>query len=327
MSHNFLRAKIQHIFKLYEVYLIMAVVQVSRYKTLTGHKDCIYTVTSSPEKDKFLSAAGDGMVVLWEMNGSEDGQLVANVSNSIYSLCPLEEINQLIVGHNYEGIHIIDLENRKEIGSLKYTEAAIFDIYFHRGILFAGSAEGTLTMIDPQNLSILGKIRKSHQSIRTITSNGDHLAVGYSDHFIRIFNLGSMEMIHEFKAHENSVFALKYSPDGQYLLSGSRDAHLNIWNKKEDYQLKESIIAHMYAINSIDYSQDGRYFATCSMDKTIKIWEAGKFKLLKVIDRSRHGGHLTSVNKIFWSNYKNRLISCSDDRSISIWDLKFNPLP
>jgi WD40 repeat protein len=63
------------------------------------------------------------------------------------------------------------------------------------------------------------------------------------------------------------------------------------------------------------------------MDKTIKIWDAKNFKLLKVIDKSRHGGHLTAVNKIFWSNYKNRLISCSDDRSISIWELKFNPLP
>jgi WD40 repeat protein len=131
-------------------------------------------------------------------------------------------------------------------------------------------------------------------------------------------------MNHEFRAHKNSVFALRYSPDGKYLLSGGRDAHLNIWDHKENYRLKESIIAHMYAIHSIDYREDGRFFATCSMDKTIKIWDAENFKLLKVIDKSRHGGHLTSVNKIFWSNYKNRLISCSDDRSISIWELKFN---
>lgn len=302
----------------------MGVVDVSRYKTLTGHKDCIYTITISPEKNKFFSGAGDGMVVSWEITGPEDGQLVASVSNSVYSLCSLQEVNQLVIGHNYEGIHLIDLENKKEVGSIKFTNSAIFDICYHGGILYTGTADGVVTLIDPKNFSIYERVGKTGESVRAITSNGEHLAVGYSDHFIRIFDPVNMEMIHEFRAHKNSVFALRYSPDGKYLLSGGRDAHLNIWDHKESYRLKESIIAHMYAIHSIDYREDGRFFATCSMDKTIKIWDAENFKLLKVIDKSRHGGHLTSVNKIFWSYYKNRLISCSDDRSISIWELKFN---
>lgn len=306
---------------------MMAAVDVSRFKTLSGHKDCIYTVIPSVEKDKFLSGAGDGMVVCWDLRGSEDGQLVASVTNSVYSLCLLEDTNQLAIGHNYEGIHLVDLSDKKETGSLKFTGSAIFDMFYHGGIVYAGSADGVITLIDPVKLIVLGKFRKSGESVRSITSDGDHLAVGYSDHFIRIFDPTNMEMIHEIKAHKNSVFALRYSPDGKYLLSGSRDAHIKIWDRTGQYQLKDSIIAHMYAIHSIDYRNDGRYFATSSMDKTIKIWDAENFKLLKVIDKSRHEGHLTSVNKIFWSNYKNRLISCSDDRSISIWELKFNALP
>jgi len=305
----------------------MTVVNVSRFKTLTGHKDCIYTVTSSLREDQFFSAAGDGMVVVWEMTGSENGELVAQVPNSVYSLCLLEGSGNLVVGQNYEGIHVINLEENKEIGSLKLTDAAIFDIYYKAGTLYIGTADGNLILIDYENMSVLDRIRKSQKSVRTITSCGDHLAVGYSDHFIRIFNLSNMKVIEEFKAHENSVFSLKYSPDGNYLLSGSRDAHLNIWEVTDQYRLKESIVAHMYAINSIEFSKDGNYFATCSMDKTVKIWETAKFRLLKVIDKVRYGGHLTSVNKLFWSSYKNRLISCSDDRSISIWDLKFSALP
>ncbi|MBS0000120.1 MAG: WD40 repeat domain-containing protein [Cyclobacteriaceae bacterium] len=302
----------------------MAVVDVSKVITLTGHKDCVYTLTSSPDPASFFSAAGDGMVVLWELTGSENGQLIASVPNSIYSICTLPEKNQLVLGHNYEGIHIVDLNERRETGSMKITDSAIFALSYHGGMLFTGTADGDLILIDLIGMSVQGRIKKSSKSIRAIVSDGNHLAVGYSDHFIRIFDLVNRQLISEFKAHENSVFTLKYSPDGRYLLSGSRDARLKIWDRHDGYRLKDSIIAHLYTINDIDYRPDGKYFATCSMDKTIKIWEAEQFKLLKVIDKSRHGGHLTSVNKIFWSSYKNRLISCSDDRTISVWDLKFN---
>jgi WD40 repeat protein len=57
------------------------------------------------------------------------------------------------------------------------------------------------------------------------------------------------------------------------------------------------------------------------MDKTLKIWDASEFKLLKVIDFARHGGHKNSVNKLYWSDYQDLLVSASDDKKISVWKL------
>lgn len=123
-------------------------------------------------------------------------------------------------------------------------------------------------------------------------------------------------------AHDNSVFTLQYSYDGNILLSSGRDAHLKIWDVKSDYLLVETVVAHMYAINNISFRPDGKYFATCSMDKSIKIWDAQSFRLLKVIDKARHAGHATSVNKLLWTNYQDRLVSASDDHTLSIWDIQ-----
>jgi WD40 repeat protein len=58
------------------------------------------------------------------------------------------------------------------------------------------------------------------------------------------------------------------------------------------------------------------------MDKSIKVWNTEDMKLLKVIDRARHGGHGTSVNKILWLS-EHRLVSAGDDRNIIIWDIHF----
>ena len=131
-------------------------------------------------------------------------------------------------------------------------------------------------------------------------------------------------LIKEIEAHKLSVFTVQYSPDQRYLISGSRDAHLKIWDTKKDYELQESIVAHMFAIKPFGFlALIANIFVTCSMDKSIKVWDAETFQLLKVIDKARHAGHGTSINKVLWTNFNNLLLSASDDRSISTWDIKF----
>ena len=124
-----------------------------------------------------------------------------------------------------------------------------------------------------------------------------------------------------FSAHQFSANVATYSPDGTLLLSGGRDAHLNIWDAKS-YTLIKSIPAHNFAIYDIVFSPDAKLFATASRDKTIKIWDAETFELLVRIDKEKWDGHLNSVNKLLWSSYNNYLISTGDDRSIMVWDVK-----
>ena len=266
------------------------------------------------------------MVVMWDMDHPDAGQLIAQVNNSVYALCFLEESNQLLIGHNFEGIHLVDVESKKELRSAQITKSAIFDIKRIGNFGIVATGDGSVVIIDLLNLSTIAKISLSDKSARSIGINkkDNVFAVAYSDNFIRIFDLQNFSLLKEIEAHTSSVFTLTYSPDGAYLLSGGRDAHLKIWNTQEDYSLKQSIVAHMYTINHIAYSPNEKYFATCSMDKSIKVWDAKNFKLLKVIDKSRHAGHGTSVNKLLWTNHNNQLISCSDDRNISVWDIYIN---
>ncbi len=169
------------------------------------------------------------------------------------------------------------------------------------------------------------RISVSAKSARTLAINlaQGELAVGYSDCAIRIFELETFNLKQEWTGHQNSVFALAYSPDCKTLLSGSRDARLKAWNVGDNYRPAGEVVAHLYAINHIAFSPDGKHFVTCSLDKSIKVWRAGEMKLLKVIDKARHAGHGTSVNKLLWTSFDNQLVSASDDRTISIWDIFF----
>ncbi|MDQ2656611.1 MAG: WD40 repeat domain-containing protein [Bacteroidota bacterium] len=299
-------------------------IQIKRLHALTGHRDAVYTICRGPEPSRFFSAAGDGMIALWDLSSPESGELIAKLPNSIYALHYFELADLLIVGHNYEGIHLLDWKTKKESGSLKLSAAAIFDLQSIDNRLVVGSGDGVVTLVDLRNLTILKKVKGGEKSARTIAINREReeIAIGFSDNFIRVYDL-DLTLKQEWQAHTKSVFTLRYSPDGQWLLSGSRDARLKAWSLDANYQLAEEVVAHMYAINHIQFSPDGKHFVTCSMDKSIKVWDAKALKLLKVIDRARHAGHATSVNKLLWTDYDNQLLSASDDRSISVWQIIF----
>lgn len=302
-------------------------IKVEKLATLIGHRDAIYALEQSHSEMShiFFAASGDGMVAQWDLSRPEIGDLIAKVDNSVYAICYREQKHQLIIGQNFEGIHLIDLEEKKELNSLKLTDAAIFDIKIHQNNAFIACGDGVLIVVDLESWQVKKHIKASEKSIRTIAIDEEKalLALGFSDHYIRIFTLDDFQPIKAIPAHENSVFALQFDFTRGKLLSSSRDAHLKIWNPEDNFQLSEDIIAHMYAVNHIAISPSGKYWATCSMDKSIKIWDAQSHQLLKVIDKGRHAGHGTSVNKLLWSSYQGQLISASDDRTISVWDLKF----
>ncbi len=303
----------------------MPEVQIQKIHTFTGHRDCVYTLQPGPEPSVFFSGAGDGMVVQWDMKNPETGERIAQLPNSVYALHYMQVPDILLVGHNYEGIHVLDWRNKKEVASLKLTTSAIFDIQSFEKNCFIASGDGSVSVVDLASMTIKKTLNYSEKNARALAINPitRELAVGYSDHFIRIFSLDDFNLKYEWAGHVNSVFTLVYSPDYKYLLSGSRDARLKAWEVDQKYNLHREVIAHLYAINNIAFSPEGKHFVTCSMDKSIKVWRSEDLTLLKVIDKARHAGHGTSGNKLLWSSFHGQLISASDDRTISLWDVIF----
>jgi WD40 repeat protein len=302
----------------------MSQVQIQKLHTITGHNDCIYTLQGGIDPGTFFSGAGDGMIVRWNLKDPENGEVIAKLPNSVYALLYDRFSDLLIAGHNYEGIHLLDWKNKKETGSLQLTKSAIFDIQAIEDKLIVASGDGTVNLVDTQQLNILAKAEATNKSARTIAVNEKHgeIAVGYSDHFIRVFD-ENLSLKAEWKAHENSVFTLRYVPGTRFLISGSRDARFKVWDPQSGFGQVEEVVAHMYAINHIEFSPDGKHFVTCSMDKSIKVWHTEELRLLKVIDKARHAGHGTSVNKLLWTSFNNQLLSAGDDRTISVWNIIF----
>jgi WD40 repeat protein len=296
---------------------------IRKVDTFSGHRDSVYTIISDRTAQGFYSAGGDGFVIHWDLNKPDLGKLVARAGTSVYALALNERDNSLWIGQNYEGIQVVDPVESRVDKTIKLTTAAIFDIQFVGDKALIALGDGVIVVMDIPSFSVQKHIKVSTKSIRSIAINPatNEFATGDSECNVHIFDLEGFRLKKTIQSHSNSVFCVKYAPDGNFLFTTGRDAHLKIWDVNDAYGIVTDIPAHLYAINDIKFSPDGTLFATCSMDKSIKVWDAGSLKLKKIIDRARHAGHGTSVNKLLWTTFESQLISCSDDRMISVWEV------
>ena len=161
------------------------------------------------------------MVVSWDLKDPENGQLIAKVPNSVYALAYDVESDLLIVGHNYDGIHLVRWQDKKEVGTLKFTDKAIFTIKIVGSHILAGTANGEMVVIDRDKLFVKDRIKLSDKSLRSlaISKKTNEIAAGYSDDMIRIFDMQDFSLKREWTAHDKSVFSVCYSMDSKLMLS------------------------------------------------------------------------------------------------------------
>ncbi|MEI6595106.1 MAG: WD40 repeat domain-containing protein [Bacteroidota bacterium] len=302
----------------------MIKINITKITNFSGHRAAVYTLQKSIHTNCLYSSGADGLIVEWDTEKKDDGKLIATIGKPVYSLQLDEASLQLICGTSTGNLQVIDLKENKEVRNIEAHQLGIFDMKLSSENLITCGGDGTVNIFDRTNLSLLKKINHSEKSARVIAVNPTkkEIAVGYSDFIIRLYDTENFELTHTLEAHTNSVFALCFSPDGKYLISGGRDAMLNVWDIKNNYQLILEIPAHILQIKCIAYNPSGNLFATSSMDKTIKIWDADNFELIKVIDKARNESHTNCINKILWLN-DDEFLSCSDDRQVMLWDVDF----
>lgn len=69
-------------------------------------------------------------------------------------------------------------------------------------------------------------------------SGNNHLVIGCRSGWIQILDLDSGQVTAKWKAHDDWCFSLTYDPVRDWIISGSRDANIAIWDAKTHQQIK-----------------------------------------------------------------------------------------
>lgn len=117
------------------------------------------------------------------------------------------------------------------------------------------------------------------------------------------------------------VNSVAISPDGKYIVSGSWDRSIGVWDLKTGKMVRR-LIGHKKMVTSVTISKDGKYIVSGSLDKTVKIWELEKGKLVQALK-----GHVTRVMSVAISSDGKYIVSGGGlglihKPTIKIWKLE-----
>jgi F-box and WD-40 domain protein 1/11 len=121
---------------------------------------------------------------------------------------------------------------------------------------------------------------------------------------------------HPLDAHTECVYTIQYS--GRYLVSGSRDKSLRVWNLDTQRLVIPPLVGHMASVLCLQFderpSQD--IIVSGGSDRSIIMWQFSTGRLLKRLEDA----HSESIlNLKFDDTY---LVTCSKDKSIKVWNRK-----
>lgn len=119
------------------------------------------------------------------------------------------------------------------------------------------------------------------------------------------------------EGHEGSVNAVTVTPNGKYIVSGSSDKTIRIWDVENGAQIM-ILEGHEKDVNAVAVDKDGKYIISGSSDKTIRIWD------LKTGLQNGEPliGHEGIVNAVAINDECTRIVSGSSDHTVRFWDFK-----
>ncbi|KAF8324084.1 WD40 repeat-like protein, partial [Clavulina sp. PMI_390] len=160
-------------------------------------------------------------------------------------------------------------------------------------------------------------------SVYCVEYDHQHIISGSRDRTIRIWATPST---HSASGHDGSVLCLKFDSATGFMVSGSSDCRILVWDLNElgrdrseggsgaVMTPKATLRGHTMGV--LDLKFDDEWIVSCAKDTTVRLWSRSTLEQEHVF-----AGHSGPVNAIDMSRATKRIISASGDGTLILWDI------
>jgi WD40 repeat protein len=224
-------------------------------RTFAGHTHTVWDVAFSPNGKKALSGCSDGTARLWEVDsGKELLVLEAHKDGRAWTVAFTSDGKQAVTGSGNlldqkptteAYLRLWDLATGKEVRQFKGHTKDIRRVAISPDgkQLLSGSFDGTMRLWDIQTGKEIKRFDGPGHFVESVafTPDGKRAVCSYGPRnrekvyegdpscSLRIWDLATGKELKQIKGHIGPILALAISGDGRFIVSGSADATMRLW--------------------------------------------------------------------------------------------------
>jgi dipeptidyl aminopeptidase/acylaminoacyl peptidase len=309
-----------------------------------GHREGITAVAVTPDGKTVATASADRTVRLWELATGKAlrslagtgvvtapaGTVMATTDDDSH-IC-LREVSSGKLLHRFPGYHPAFAPDGKLLACVSEAEGQPWASGYY-DIVLRDAATG----------AEVRRLRGHPGAIHCLTfsADGQVLASGAAGQrrqgknvdkapkvvdTIRLWDVATGKVMHQFGGDQHSVYALAFTPDGRSLVSGSYttggykegrdpDAPARVWETATGRE-RVHLVGHQGWVTSVAVSPDGRTVAAGGLDHSVRLWD-----ILTGKEVRRYMGHREMVTAVTFAPGGKALVSGSSDTTALVWTM------
>lgn len=278
-------------------------------RALKKHHYDVTSVSYSSDGLYLATGSGDNSAIIWEVATGRLVRRIRGLKGFVRSVAFSPDGSILAIGSDDNLIRLWDISTGQHIRTLRGHVDPVYSVVFSPDGRYI--ATGSLFNFDADQMASEAEIEKNPFAADPTERNLRRLEGPVAI----LWDVITGSEIRTFKGHADAVWTVSFSPDGQYLATGSRDKTAMLWEVSTGQRVSY-LQGHKSQVRSVSFSPDGRFLATGSDDNTAKLWEVSTGREVRTFN-----GHEGPVRSVAFSADHRYLVTASNDRTAKLWDI------
>lgn len=315
---------------------------------LRGHRAPITRVVFHPVFSLVCSASEDSTIKVWDYESGDYEKTLKGHTDSVQDLA-FDPTGKLLASCSADmTLKLWDFQSFECVKTMHGHDHNVSSVTFmpQGDHLLSCSRDCTLKVWEVAS-GFCKKTLVGHNDwikMVRVNSGGSLLATCSKDHTIIIWNASQADLLNNssnhikctLKDHDHTVECIAWAPDsaysnvleatspnqksdrtgGPFLISGSRDKTIKIWDVNVGSCLF-TLIGHDNWVRGVCWHPGGKYIISVSDDKTLRVWDIVNKRCYKTVDAHSH--FCTSLDFHSKSPF---VATGSVDQSVKIWECR-----